>query len=90
MRGLSADSMDECAAPDELCATTHDHTTRKRQCAKRSTPAETQQTAPYLLCGGPSQEARKQNSPTLYSVRSVHPLSLPLELRVLCSQQRWW
>jgi hypothetical protein len=58
MRGLSADSMDECASPEELCATTHEHTTRKRQCAKHSTPAETQQTTPYLLCGGISQEAR--------------------------------
>ena len=83
MRGLSADSMDECAAPEELCATTHDHTTRKRHCAKHSTPAETQQTTPYLLCGGISREARKQNSPK-------HPFSLALELRVLCSQQRWW
>jgi hypothetical protein len=66
MRGLSADSMDECAAPEELCATAHEHTTRKRQRAKHSTPAETQRTAPYLLCGGISQEARKQNSPTLF------------------------
>ena len=90
MRGLSADSMDECAAPEELCATTHEHTTRKRQRAEHSTPAHKDNPLPHSYAVGISQEARKHNSPKRYSVRSVHPLSLPLELRVLCSQQRWW
>ena len=67
MRGLSADSMDECAAPEELCATTHEHTTRKRQRAEHSTPAHKDNPLPHSYAVGPVR--RHGNTTAQYGIR---------------------